>query len=95
MANVYSKNQAAFKMLVALYLNKVSRIIMPSYIIYTILKSSVCIFNAVKKQSGIGFIVDALFGYFAYLHSFFTEVELHRNFVVIQSLTRGIRSNKV
>ena len=42
-----------------------------------------CIFNAVKKQSGIGFIVDALFGYFAYLHSLYTVVELHRNFVLI------------
>ena len=35
-----------------------------------------CIFNAVKKQSGIGFIVDALFGYFSYLHSLNTVVEL-------------------
>ena len=33
---------------------------------------SVCIFNAVKKQSGIGFIVDALFGNFANLHSLYT-----------------------
>ena len=31
---------------------------------YSILKR-----KAVKNQSGIGFIVDALFGYFAYLHS--------------------------
>ena len=43
-----------------------------------------CIFNAVKKHSGIGFIVDALFGYFAYLHSLYTVVvELHTNFVFI------------
>ena len=34
---------------------------------------SMCNFNAFKKQSGIGFIVDALFGYFA----------LHTNFVLI------------
>ena len=31
-----------------------------------------CIFNAVKQQSDIGFIADALFGYFAYLHNFYT-----------------------
>ena len=42
-----------------------------------------CIFNAVKKQSGIGIIADALFGYFAYLHSLYTVVELHTNFVLI------------
>ena len=29
---------------------------------------SMCIFNAVRKQSGIGFIVDALFGYFVLIH---------------------------
>ena len=29
--------------------------------------SSIYVFKVVKKQSGIGFIVDALFGYFAYL----------------------------
>ena len=40
-------------------------------------------FNAVKKQSGIGFIVDALFGYFAYLHSLYTVVELHTNVALI------------
>ena len=39
------------------------------------------IFNAVKKQSGIGFIVDALFGYFTYLHSLYCIAELHTNFV--------------
>ena len=44
---------------------------------------SVCIFNAVKKQTSIGFIVDALFGNFAYLHSLYTIVELHTNFVLI------------
>ena len=47
-------------------------------------KTSMCIFIEVKKQSGIGFIVDALFGYFAYLHSLYTVVELHINFVLIQ-----------
>ena len=45
--------------------------------------SSMCIFKAVKKQSGFGFIVDALFDNFAYLHSLFTVVELHTNFVLI------------
>ena len=35
-----------------------------------------CIFKAVKKQSGIGFIVDALFGNFAYLHSLYTMVDV-------------------
>ena len=44
---------------------------------------SMCIFNAVKKQSGIRFIVYVLFGYFAYLHSLYTVVELHTNFVLI------------
>ena len=47
-------------------------------------QSSMCIFNAIKKQSDIGFIVDALLGYFAYLHSLCTVVELHTNFVLIQ-----------
>ena len=42
-----------------------------------------CIFNAAKKQSGIGFIVDALFSNFAYLNSLYTVVELHTNFVLI------------
>ena len=41
-----------------------------------------CIFNAVKKQSGMGFVVDALFGYFAYLHGLCTVTELHINFVL-------------
>ena len=45
--------------------------------------SSMGIFNAIKKQSGIGFIDDALFGNFAYLHNLYTVVELHKNFVVI------------
>ena len=43
------------------------------------------IFNTVKKQLGIGFIVDALFGYFVYLHSLYTVVELHTTFVLIVS----------
>ena len=42
-----------------------------------------CIFNAAKKQSGIGFIVDALFGYFTHLHALYTVVELHTNFVLL------------
>ena len=42
-----------------------------------------CIFNAVKKQSGIGFVVDALFGNFAYLHSLYKVLKLHTNFVLI------------
>ena len=42
-----------------------------------------CNFNAVKKQLGIVFIVDALFGYFAYLHNLYTVVELHTNFVLL------------
>ena len=44
--------------------------------------SSMCFFNAVKKQSNIGFIVDALFGNFAYLRSLYTVEEMHTNFVV-------------
>ena len=44
---------------------------------------SMCIFNAIKKHSVIGFIVDALFGNYAYLHSLYTVVELHTNFVLI------------
>ena len=39
-------------------------------------------FNAVKKQSGIVFIVDALFDNFTCLHSLYTVVELHTNFVL-------------
>ena len=42
-----------------------------------------CIFNVVKKQSGIGFIVDALFGYSVYVHSLYTAVELHTNIMLI------------
>ena len=42
-----------------------------------------CIFNAVKKQSGIGLIVDALFGNLAYLHNLYTAVKLYTNFVLI------------
>ena len=34
-----------------------------------------------NKQLGIGFIVDALFGNFAYLKSLYTVVELHTNLV--------------
>ena len=42
-----------------------------------------CSFDALKKQSGIGFIVDALFGYFEHLHSLYKVVELHTDFVLI------------
>ena len=45
--------------------------------------SSVCIFNVIKKKSGIRFIVDALFANFAYLHSLYTVVKLYTNFVSI------------
>ena len=41
------------------------------------------IFNAVKIKIKIGFIVDALFRYFAYLHSLYTVVELYTNIVLI------------
>ena len=44
-----------------------------------LLTLSMCIFNAVKKQSGIGFIVDALFDNFTYQRSLYTVVELHTN----------------
>ena len=44
---------------------------------------TMCTFNAVKKQSGIGFIVDALCDNFTCLHSLYTVVELHANFVLI------------
>ena len=42
-----------------------------------------CIFNAVKQQSDIGFIADALFDNFAYLHNLYTVVGLHANFALI------------
>ena len=45
--------------------------------------SLMCIFNAVKLQLGIGFIVDALFDNFAYLHNLYTILELHTNFVLM------------
>ena len=74
-------------MLVASCLNKVSCIIMSLYKIYAIVfyfrTLSKCIFNALKKQSGIELLVDTLFGYFEYLHSLYTRVELHTNFVLI------------
>ena len=53
------------------------------YNVFYFKTSSMCIFKAVKKQSGIGFIVDALFGNFAHLHNLYTAVELHINFVLI------------
>ena len=53
------------------------------YKVYYFKTSSMCIFNLVKNQSGIGFIVDALFANFAYLHNLYTVVELQTNFVLI------------
>ena len=53
------------------------------YNVFYFKMSSKCISNTVKKQSEIGFTVDALFGYFAYLHSLYTVVELYINFVLI------------
>ena len=53
------------------------------YSVYYFKMFSMYIFNAVKMQSDIGFIVDALFGPFAYLHNLYTAVELHTNFVLI------------
>ena len=53
------------------------------YNVYYFKTSSMCIFNTVKKQSGIRFKFDALFFDFAYLYSLYTVVELHTNFVLI------------
>ena len=39
---------------------------------------SMCIFNAVKNKSGIGYIVDALFGNLAYLHSLYILIHFVR-----------------
>ena len=51
---------------------------------YSILKRRQCVFLTQSKiQSGIGFIVDALFDYFVYLHSLYTVVKLHTNIVLI------------
>ena len=70
------------KMLIGLCLNKLYCSIKPcTTFIQCILYQNVFIFNAVKKQSGNGFVVDALFGNFAYLHN------LHTN----RSRTAGIR----
>ena len=52
-----------------------------------------CIFNAVKKQPDIGFIVDALFGNFANLNSLHTVIELHTNFVLIHFGKKNISSH--
>ena len=54
------------------------------YNVFYFITSSVCIFKAVKKQSGIEVIVNALFGYFAYIHSVYTIVEQNTNFVLKQ-----------
>ena len=52
------------------------------YKVFYFKTSSMYIFNVVKKQSGIGIIVNALFGNFAYLHNLYSVVELHTNFVL-------------
>ena len=44
------------------------------YNVFYFKTSSICVFNALKKQSGIGFVVDAMFGYFAYLHSLYIYI---------------------
>ena len=45
------------------------------YNVYDFKTLSTCIFDAVKKQSGIVFIVDAMFGNSAYIHNLYTVVE--------------------
>ena len=52
------------------------------YNVYYFKRSSMCIFNTVRKQSGIEFTVDVLFGNFAYLHKLYKIVELYTNFVL-------------
>ena len=55
---------------------------MPLYKIYTmfsILKHRQCVFLFFRKQSGIWFIVEALFDNFAYLNSLYSVVEVHTN----------------
>ena len=64
------------------------------YKIFYFKTSTMCIFNAVKKQSGIGFIVDALFDYFACLHNSYTVVELHSNFVLLHFGRQPVGLNK-
>ena len=53
------------------------------YSVYYFKMLSMCTFNAVKIQSGIGLIVDALFENVTYLHNLYTVVELCTNFVLI------------
>ena len=53
------------------------------YNVYYFITSSICIFNAVERQSSNGFMVDALFGNFAYLLNLYTVVELFNDFVLI------------
>ena len=65
-------------MLVALCLNMLvfhNAAVQNIYNVFYFKTLSMCIFNAVKKQSNIGFIVDALFSYFAYLHNLYTVVD--------------------
>ena len=45
--------------------------------------ANLSIFNAIKMQSGIGFVVDALLGNFAYVHNLYSAVELHTNFALL------------
>ena len=68
-------------MSIALCLNKAA--VQNIYNVYYFKTSSMCIFNAVNMKSGIGFIVDALFGNFAYLHNLYTVVEVHTILVLI------------
>ena len=51
------------------------------YNVYYFNALSMCIFNSIEKQTDFGFIVDALFGYFAYLHNLYTAVELRTTLI--------------
>ena len=62
------------------------------FTMYTISKRSQCVF---LKQSGIGFMVDTLFGNFAYLHNLYTAVELHTNFVLIHFESQPKRKKSI
>ena len=48
---------------------------------FNILKRLQRVFLTLSKK--IGFIIDALFGNFVYLHNLYTVVELHTNYVLI------------
>ena len=51
------------------------------YNVYYFKTSSMCIFNTVRLH--IGFIFDAWYVNFVYLHNLCTAVELHTNFVLL------------